>query len=119
MGLHFRLFKSFGVDEFGGMPDSGSSIFLILAMTMVGLLGVLVALLMGVMRRLARIERALAGGDGEVRRDEALPAVETSAGGAFEMFLGEDPARRKLPKSEQFAAYRRWRQEKGLNWTNG
>ena len=43
-------------------------------------------------------------------------ALATSAGGAFEMFLAEEPARRKLPKREQFADYRKWRQEKGLNW---
>lgn len=34
----------------------------------------------------------------------------------FDRFLAEDPARRALPKKEQFAAYRRWREEKGLNW---
>ena len=33
------------------------------------------------------------------------PPEETSPGGAFETFLNEDPARRKLPKSEQFAAF--------------
>lgn len=44
--------------------------------------------------------------------------AETSAGGAFEAFLGEDSARRALPKAEQFSAYRKWRQEKGMNWSN-
>jgi hypothetical protein len=34
----------------------------------------------------------------------------------FEAFLAEDPARRQLPKKEQFAAFRRWREEKGMNW---
>ena len=34
----------------------------------------------------------------------------------FEVFLEEDPARRELPKKEQFAAFRRWREEQGLNW---
>lgn len=36
----------------------------------------------------------------------------------FAEFLAEDPARRELPKKEQFAAFRRWREEKGLNWKN-
>lgn len=34
----------------------------------------------------------------------------------FALFLEEDPARRELPKKEQFAAFRKWREEKGLNW---
>ena len=34
----------------------------------------------------------------------------------FEEFLEEDPSRRDLPKKEQFAAFRQWREEKGLNW---
>jgi hypothetical protein len=34
----------------------------------------------------------------------------------FAEFLAEDPSRRDLPKKEQFAAFRRWREEKGLNW---
>jgi len=36
----------------------------------------------------------------------------------FASFLAEDPARRELPKKEQFAEFRRWREEKGLNWKN-
>ncbi len=34
----------------------------------------------------------------------------------FAAFLEEDPARRELPKREQFAAFRKWREDKGLNW---
>lgn len=34
----------------------------------------------------------------------------------FAEFLEEDPARRELPKKEQFAEFRRWRDKKGLNW---
>ncbi len=34
----------------------------------------------------------------------------------FNVFLDEDPARRELPKKEQFAAFRRWREERGMNW---
>jgi hypothetical protein len=36
----------------------------------------------------------------------------------FALFLSEDPARGDLPKKEQFAAFRRWREEKGMNWKN-
>ena len=36
----------------------------------------------------------------------------------FALFLAEDPARAQLPKKEQFAAFRRWREEKGMNWKN-
>ena len=34
----------------------------------------------------------------------------------FAEFLAENPARRDLPKKEQFAAFRQWRDDKGLNW---
>jgi hypothetical protein len=34
----------------------------------------------------------------------------------FAEFLAEDPSRRELPKKEQFAEFRRWRDKKGLNW---
>ena len=34
----------------------------------------------------------------------------------FAAFLEEDPSRKELPKKEQFAAFRKWREEKGLNW---
>lgn len=47
-----------------------------------------------------------------VGRDETAAA----SSGAFEAFLEEDPARRELPKKEQFAAFRHWRAAKGLNW---
>lgn len=36
----------------------------------------------------------------------------------FALFLAEDPTREQLPKKEQFAAFRRWREEKGMNWKN-
>lgn len=35
---------------------------------------------------------------------------------SFALFLAEDPARAQLPKKDQFAAFRRWREEKGMNW---
>lgn len=50
--------------------------------------------------------------------DDSASGAETPSGGAFEIFLSEEPSRRALTKSEQFAAYRQWRQEKGMNWSN-
>ncbi|QTN32206.1 hypothetical protein HZ994_07625 [Akkermansiaceae bacterium] len=43
--------------------------------------------------------------------------VEVGPGTPFETFLKEDPERRTLAKKEQFKAYRKWRAEKGLNWS--
>lgn len=48
--------------------------------------------------------------------EETPTNVEVEPGTPFEEFLNEDPARRALSKKEQFAAYRDWRSQKGLNW---
>lgn len=99
------------------MPDPVAPTVVILLISAVGLLLVLVAMGLGIFRRLAHIERSVAEG---LSRQEATESaqVEPAVGGAFETFLNEDPARRLLPKGEQFAAYRRWRQDHGLNWSN-
>ena len=98
------------------MPEFTSSTVLILLISAVGLLVLLLAMVIGISRRLKRIEHWLSSQQGPV---ETVPShAETSAGGAFEAFLKEDPARRALTKAEQFAEYRKWRQDKGLNWTN-
>ncbi len=83
------------------------------------MLGLVLFLMRRVLQRLKRIEKQenhqevkLQGATGSVAD------VETSPGGAFEMFLDEDPRRLKMPKSEQFKTYRKWRQEKGMNWSN-
>lgn len=47
---------------------------------------------------------------------EPEPNIEVEPGTPFEEFLNEDPSRRSLSKKEQFAAYRDWRSQKGLNW---
>ncbi|MEO0017055.1 MAG: hypothetical protein RLZZ522_338 [Verrucomicrobiota bacterium] len=67
---------------------------------------------------LQRVERLLA------ERDSAAPSMAPAEGAekpttdsAFREFLSEDPARRKLPKREQFDAFRLWRKDKGLNWS--
>lgn len=92
---------------------------MILLCSAVGLLVLLLGMVIGISRRLRKIETILTETGGrQLSAEVGLTQAETSAGGAFESFLKEDPARRKMPKSEQFAEYRRWRQENGLNWTN-
>ena len=101
------------------MPESDSSTVVILLSATAGLLVILLMVAFGISRSLIRIERRLAEGTGRQGAPESAPSLaETSAGGAFETFLSEDPARRKLTKGEQFAEYRRWRQENGMNWSN-
>lgn len=99
------------------MPDAESPLLLNLLITTVGLLVLLILFAWSMSRRLARIERSLL--KPKPQSDPLPPSTaETSTGGAFEAFLSEDPARHDLPKGEQFTAYRKWRQEKGLNWSN-
>ena len=79
--------------------------------------------LRGIRLRVARVEQMLAdrrslGGERTDPESEVSPEDSASSGsGAFEEFLAEDPARREMPKSERFAAYRKWRKDKGLNWS--
>jgi hypothetical protein len=113
------LLKPAATSKVAVMPEADSPMILILLSTNVGLLLLLAVIGWRISRRLARIERRLAGEPARGDSESAGPsALETSAGGAFETFLSEDPSRRNLPKGEQFAAYRKWRQEKGLNWSN-
>ncbi|NJM36900.1 MAG: hypothetical protein HC845_02955 [Akkermansiaceae bacterium] len=85
----------------------------------VALLGILFFMILRVLNRLKFIEQKVDRKEIDLASAvEAPPAIETSPGGAFEAFLEEDPARLKLTKSEQFKAYRKWRQEKGMNWSN-
>jgi hypothetical protein len=100
------------------VPDISSSTILILFIATVGLLALAVGYLLGISRRLARIEVLLAAQAVAKPEDSREPTVEeSSAGGAFEAFLSEDPNRRKMVKKDQFAAYRSWRQAKGMNWS--
>ena len=99
------------------MSDPVAPLVVILLVCVLGLLLLVMAMLVRVSSRLARIDQRMAGG--HPGAEAAGPALaETSPGGAFETFLNEDPARRALPKGEQFSAYRRWRQEHGLNWAS-
>jgi hypothetical protein len=74
-------------------------------------------LLLRLSSRVSRLQRALAPPpEIAAEREERGGRDEAATAGAFEAFLAEDPARRELPKKDQFAAFRRWRAEKGLNW---
>lgn len=107
------------VFEDRGMPQLDATTVIALLSCCLGLLILAVLMLCRISSRMSRIESLLVK---DVGRSEALdetPSVaETSPGGAFETFLNEDPARRSMTKGEQFAAYRQWRHEKGMNWSN-
>jgi len=100
------------------MPETETPLLLILLSIALGLLVLLALISWGISRRLAQLERRLSKTSIHSDSDTSPPSTaETSAGGAFETFLDEDPARRAMTKAEQFAAYRKWRQENGLNWS--
>jgi hypothetical protein len=91
-------------------------ILLVLCLTL------LLAILLVLLRIASRLNEFKRGGTlaEKARHTAELVApspAETLPGGAFEAFLAEDPARRMLGKSDQFSAYRKWRQENGLNWS--
>lgn len=89
-----------------------------------GCLGLLILVLLLIFRissRIRWIENQLLQNLGINRQGgdaDAPSGAESSRGGAFEAFLEEDPGRRELAKAEQFSAFRKWRQEKGMNWSN-
>ena len=72
--------------------------------------------------RLRRIEIQLAKSGGGLSSSEKADAKQTADEKEqyliFQEFLDEDPSRAELPKKEQFAAFRKWRREKGLNWSS-
>lgn len=106
------------------MPAAETPLTLVILLySSLGLLVILLALVFRISGKLSRLENLLSQGKSRSSTPSepapAAPSVaETSPGGAFEAFLAEDSARRELTKSEQFAAYRQWRQEKGMNWSN-
>jgi hypothetical protein len=113
----FGLLKAASRGQLLRMPESVPPLIQFLLISAVVLLGLLVVTSWRVAGRLARIERRLAEPSNRGESESSPPDHEEAAtGGAFESFLSEDPSRRSLPKAEQSAAYRKWRQEKGLNW---
>jgi hypothetical protein len=101
------------------MPASESYTVVIFLAACVGLMLLVLLLVFRILSRLTSIERRMAADGSSLDGLGQTPSMaETSKGGAFETFLKEDPSRRDLSKNEQFATYRRWRQENGLNWTN-
>jgi hypothetical protein len=75
------------------------------------------ALLVRISGRVARLSRKPAASVASTGRNLA-DRKESNADQKkwFAQFLAEDPDRAQLPKKEQFAAFRRWREEKGMNW---
>ena len=100
------------------MSETEALAMVILLAMGVGLLLFLVLVAVSSGRCLQRIERLLEARETVAKSPTSASAAATSAPrGEFETFLAEDPARQLLTKSEQFKAYRRWRQDKGLNWS--
>ncbi|MEP4079132.1 hypothetical protein [Haloferula sp.] len=70
--------------------------------------------------RLRRIEYRLSENTGHSGAEEASLGERKSENQEqkrqYQEFLAEDPSRKELAKKEQFAAFRKWRSEKGLNW---
>lgn len=104
------------------MPFTDSMLLVLLAtIPVLCAIGLVAVSLARISRLLVHIEQRLhqltdLDSQAKARAGSAEPAGST-APNAFEDFLREDPARRRLPKREQFAAYRVWRQENGLNWS--
>ena len=103
------------------MPETDLSTVVILLSACLGVLFLLLMVAVGYSYRLGRIERLLAQKP-EAAAGESVPetreAVDARPGGPFDTFLAEDGARKLLTKKEQAAAYRKWRQERGMNWSN-
>lgn len=76
--------------------------------------------------RLRRIEKALSSAKSKPERsrrrsvstqEPADQVAESEQNRLFDEFLQEDPQRQLLSKKEQFDGFRKWRKEKGLNWS--
>lgn len=114
----FGLCKGAEERQFAGMSADVSTQLILLT----GIFGVLVVMLVvlgSMSRSLLRLERRM--GQQEVAKPVPATGSVTSTRkishrADFLFFLSEDPLRRTLSKREQFAAYRKWRKEKGLSW---
>jgi hypothetical protein len=94
--------------------------FLPLAFGLLAVLQLITLIALGrLSRRVAALSRSSApatpvpAAEAPLRREKETQSEQNRW---FEVFLAEDPARAELPKKEQFAAFRRWREDKGLNW---
>lgn len=94
--------------------DVGFLWVLILLSALVALMTLVVALLW----RIARLpKRRRVGSVARGANDHADPKQEARAHNRqFTEFLAEDPSRAEMTKSEQFAAFRQWRQDRGFTW---
>lgn len=103
------------------MPETDLSTVVILISACLGVLFLILMVTVGYSARLGRIERLLAQ-KSETRGGEPVSEprepLDRRPGGPFDTFLAEDGARKLLTKKEQAAAYRKWRQERGMNWSN-
>lgn len=94
-----------------------SSTSIILLGSNLGCLLLLFVLVIGLSRKVARLSAQIT----MLLPPPVTPPTQapTSGGqqGSFEAFLSQDPSRSTLSKNEQFAAYREWRRENGLNWS--
>lgn len=110
------------------LPSEFPLSVIILAYVAVGLLVLILMLLLRissqltiVANRLKRSSRSEAASSmatlSESDCSQESAPVEVGPGTPFEEFLNEDPENRRLSKKEQFTAYRKWRAEKGLNWS--
>ncbi len=78
---------------------------------------ILLLLVLGLSGKIKRLSRAVSRPEPQTAPELAEKKEATADQKKwFEVFLDEDPARRELPKKDQFAAFRRWREERGLNW---
>ena len=102
------------------MPEDNQIQVILLAGVFL-LLVVILLVLGAIVRGLARLERRIGRQAVADPTSVAAPAKgetlrKTEQKEDFMEFIREDPERRQLPKREQFAAYREWRKDKGLNW---
>ncbi|MGC4014957.1 MAG: hypothetical protein QM755_10645 [Luteolibacter sp.] len=102
---------------FRGMPEAQLENLFIVAVFGTGLLLLCVFLLARISWRLGRIEKSLVVQLETGRKPEKSESPEAAdMSGLFGRFLSEHPEWVQEPKAEQFAAYRKWRKEQGLNW---
>lgn len=100
-----------------GMPSSNSPVSFILLWCCLLLLAVIVVLLFRIASKLEHLDSRVGSTKAHAPEIPDPSSAETAPGGAFDTFLAEDSARRDLSKAEQFSAYRKWRKEKGMNWS--